>query len=171
MATHPGKKLLFMGGEIAQWTEWNSNSSLDWNILDYPVHNAMRAMVKDLNAFYRANRALWEDDFTPSGFQWIDGGDYQQSVISYIRWDKRREDPVIIVINLTPVVRENYVMGVPMPGKWVEVFSTDNSRYGGTNLLNTIPMQTREGRYHGQPYNVSLRLPWLSAVIIKRVQA
>ncbi len=168
MATHPGKKLLFMGGEIGQWTEWNSNSSLDWNILDYPVHNAMRTMVKDLNAFYRANRSLWEDDFTPSGFQWVDGGDYQQSVISYIRWDKRREDPVIVIINLTPVVRDNYVMGVPMPGKWVEVFNTDNSRYGGTNLLNTIPMQTREGRYHGQPFNVSLRLPWLSAVIIKR---
>ena len=167
MTTHPGKKLLFMGGEIAQWIEWNSNSSLDWNLLEYPIHSGMQTLVKDLNLFYVNNQALYEDDFSPSGFQWIDGGDYQQSIISYIRWDKKRQDPVLVVVNLTPVVRENYVLGVPIPGRWVEVFNTDNSRYGGTSLLNEGVRETKPGRYHGQAQSITVRLPWLSTVFLK----
>ncbi len=167
MTTHPGKKLLFMGSEFAQWIEWNSNAGLDWLLLDYPIHEGMRTLCKDLNLFYVNNPALYEDDFSPSGFQWIDGGDYQQSVISYVRWDKKRQTPVLAIINLTPVVRDNFLVGVPLPGKWVEVFNTDNTRYGGTGLLNEGVKESIPGKHHGQSQCVSLRLPWLSAVFLK----
>lgn len=167
MAMHPGKKLLFMGGEFAQWIEWNSNAPLDWNLLDYPQHKAMQAMVRDLNRFYRSNPALWSDDFTPNGFQWLDGGDYRQSVVSFIRWDREHKEPVVIILNLTPVVRDSYTTGIPLPGEWEEVFNTDRSEYGGTNLLNSSPMRTQDGLYHGQPWHITLRLPWLGAVILK----
>ncbi len=167
MTMHPGKKLLFMGGEFAQWIEWNENAALDWHLLEYPQHKAMQSMVRDLNHFYRANPSLWSDDFTPNGFQWLDGGDYKQSIVSFIRWDKEHKDPVIIILNLTPVVRDNYTTGVPLPGEWEEVFNTDRSEYGGTNLLNSCVMQTQDGLYHGQPHHISLRLPWLGAVILK----
>jgi len=167
MAMHPGKKLLFMGGEFAQWIEWNSNAPLDWNLLDYPQHKAMQAMVRDLNRFYRGNPALWSDDFTPNGFQWLDGGDYRQSVVSFIRWDREHKEPVVIILNLTPVVRDSYTTGIPLPGEWEEVFNTDRSEYGGTNLLNSSPMRTQDGLYHGQPWHITLRLPWLGAVILK----
>ena len=168
MATHPGKKLLFMGGEFAQWIEWNSNQALDWNLLDYPQHLAMQTLVKELNLFYRENRALWSDDFTNAGFQWLDGGDVHQSVVSYIRWDKERKDPVVVLLNLTPVVRDHYITGVPFPGDWIEVLNTDSSRFGGTNLLNDGVYTAEPGIYHGQDQHVTIRLPWLGAVILKQ---
>ena len=168
MATHPGKKLLFMGGEFAQWIEWNSNQALDWHLLDYPQHKAMQTLVKELNFFYRENNALWSDDFTNAGFQWLDGGDVHQSVVSYIRWDKERKDPVVVILNLTPVVRDCYTTGVPLPGEWVEVLNTDASRFGGTNLLNDGVYTAEEGLYHGQDQHITIRLPWLGAVILKK---
>ncbi len=167
MAMHPGKKLLFMGGEFAQWIEWNSNAPLDWNLLEYPQHKAMQTMIRDLNAFYRAEESLWSDDFTPNGFQWLDGGDYRQSIVSFIRWNREHTDPVVVILNLTPVVRNNYTSGVPLPGEWEEVFNTDRSEYGGTNLLNSGILRTQDGLYHGQPCHITLRLPWLGAVILK----
>lgn len=167
MATHPGKKLLFMGGEFAQWIEWNSNAPLDWNLLEYPQHKAMQTMVRDLNKLYRSEESLWSDDFTPNGFQWLDGGDYRQSIVSFIRWNREHTEPVVVILNLTPVVRNNYTTGVPLRGEWVEVFNTDRSEYGGTNLLNTGVLRTLDGLYHGQPCHVTLRLPWLGAVILK----
>ena len=171
MAMHPGKKLLFMGGEFGQWIEWNEKQALDWNLLDYPQHKAMQTLVRDLNHFYKENPALWSDDFTPNGFTWLDGGDYRQSVVSFIRWDKARREPVVVILNLTPVVREPYTTGVPLPGEWVEVLNTDKSCYGGTDLLNTAPMRTSEGLYHGQKQHITLRLPWLGAVILKPKKA
>lgn len=168
MTTHPGKKLLFMGGEFAQWIEWNSNQALDWNLLDYPQHKAMQDLVKELNFFYKENSALWSDDFTNQGFQWIDGGDVHQSVVSYIRWDKERKDPVVVILNLTPVVRENYTTGVPLSGEWVEVLNTDSARFGGTNLLNNGVYTSTTGLYHGQEQHITIRLPWLGAVILKK---
>ena len=168
MATHPGKKLLFMGGEFAQWIEWNCNQALDWHLLDYPQHKAMQTLVKELNFFYRANNALWDDDFTNAGFQWLDGGDVHQSIVSYIRWDKERKDPVVVILNMTPVVRDNYTTGVPLPGDWVEVLNTDASRFGGTNLLNDGVYTAEPGIYHGQDQHITIRLPWLGAVILKK---
>ena len=167
MTMHPGKKLLFMGGEFAQWIEWNEKAPLDWFLLDYPQHSAMRTMVRELNKFYKETPSLWNNDFSPDGFQWLDGGDYRQSIVSFIRWDDAHENPVVIILNLTPVVRDNYVTGVPLPGEWEEVFNTDRSEYGGTNLLNSGVMNTQDGLYHGQSQHIALRLPWLGAVILK----
>ena len=167
MMTHPGKKLLFMGGEFAQWIEWNCMQPLDWNLLEYPRHEEMQRLSAELNQFYRNEPCLWEDDFTGNGFQWIDGGDCQQSVISYIRWNKDHSDALVAVLNLTPVVRDNFTMGVPFPGKWREVINTDERRFGGTGLLNSEPMQTEPGLFHGQPQHITLRLPWLGAVFLK----
>jgi 1,4-alpha-glucan branching enzyme len=157
-----------MAAEIGQWTEWNSNSKLDWNILDYPSHCGIQLLVRDLNKLYCATQAFWEDDFTPAGFQWIDGGDYQQSVISFIRWDKARKNPVVIIINLTPVVRDNYNMGVPFEGEWTEIFNSDAQRYGGTNLLNKGHIHASHGTYHGQPYHINIRIPWLGAAMFMK---
>lgn len=168
MATHPGKKILFMGGEFAQWIEWNCNAALDWNLLEYPQHKAMQNLVRDLNFLYREETALWSDDFSPAGFQWLDGGDVHQSVVSYIRWDKQRKEPVVIILNLTPVVRDHYTTGVPLPGDWVEILNTDAECYGGTNLLNEGVYSSEPGLYHGQDQHITLRLPWLGAVILKK---
>lgn len=167
MLTHPGKKLLFMGGEIAQMTEWNCNQALDWNLLDFPMHRQFREMMRELNHFYRSAPALWEDDFTQNGFQWIDGGDYRQSIISYIRWDREHRDPLVVIVNLTPVVRDNFTLGVPFPGTWNEVFNSDDSAYGGTGQLNSAPLSAEPGLYHGQAQHLTLRLPWLGAVILR----
>ncbi|OGV49220.1 MAG: 1,4-alpha-glucan branching enzyme [Lentisphaerae bacterium GWF2_44_16] len=167
MITHPGKKLLFMGGEIGQWNEWYSKRGLDWNILDFPAHKSLQTMIKDLNGLYKASPSLWEDDFTPGGFEWIDCSDYQQSVYSFIRWDKRRSTPYVVVMNLTPLVRDNYTIGMPFGGKWVEIFNTDNQRYGGSGILNGGEIQTCEGCFHNRPYHVKLKLPWLGAIILR----
>ncbi|OGV48729.1 MAG: 1,4-alpha-glucan branching enzyme [Lentisphaerae bacterium GWF2_52_8] len=167
MTAHPGKKLLFMGGEFGQWIEWNSKNGLDWNLLDYPAHHSLQTMLKDLNRLYRYHAALWEDDFTPNGFEWIDGGDYQQCVLSFVRWDKKHKAPLLIVANLTPIVREHYCVGVPRPGNWIEVFNSDHHRYGGTNLLNEGTIGTKQEKHHGREHSIQLRLPWLSVVILK----
>lgn len=169
MMTHPGKKLLFMGGEFAQWIEWNCMKDLDWLLLQYPHHAQMQLLNAELNHFYRNEPCLWEDDFSSNGFQWIDGGNVLQSVVSYIRWNKAHDDALVTVLNLTPVVRDNFTMGVPFPGEWREVFNTDSVRFGGTGLLNSGVMATTPGEYHGQPQHLTLRLPWLAAVFLKPV--
>ena len=169
MLTHPGKKLLFMGCEFGQMIEWNYAKPLDWLLLDYPMHNAVRNMVADLNLYYKNTPALWQDDFTQNGFEWIEPGDYSQSVLSYIRWDKKRKHPVVVILNLTPVVRDHYTLGVPLPGKWREVFNTDREEYGGTGLLNGAELFTQPGIYHRQEQYITLRLPWLGAVILELV--
>ena len=167
MATHPGKKLIFMGGEFAQVIEWNcNNQSVDWLLLKYPAHDSIHRMTAELNRFYLSQPALWEDDFTPAGFQWLDGGDFRQSIYSFIRWDKQRKAPLVVILNLTPVVRDDFNIGVPLPGEWVEVFNTDREEYGGTGLLNGQKMVSSPGEYHGQKQFVTLRLPWLGAVVL-----
>ena len=123
-------------------------------------------MTAELNKFYLSQPALWEDDFTPAGFQWLDGGDFRQSVYSFIRWDKKRKAPLVVILNLTPVVRDNFNIGVPVPGEWVEVFNTDREEYGGTGLLNGQKMVSSPGEYHGQKQFITLRLPWLGAVVL-----
>lgn len=169
MATHPGKKMLFMGGEIAQVIEWNEhNQSLDWLLLKYPIHDAFHRMVRELNAFYLSQPALWEVDFRPEGFQWIDGGNVMQSVYAYMRWDKDGSDPLLVILNLTPVVRDDFNIGVPLPGEWVELFNTDREEYGGTGLLNLQKMESKPGEMHGQKQFITLRLPWLSCIVLGR---
>jgi 1,4-alpha-glucan branching enzyme len=128
----------------------------------------MQNLSKTLNFLYRETPALWNDDFTPNGFQWLDGGDVHQSIVSYIRWDKERKNPVVVILNLTPVVRDHYTTGVPLPGEWVGILNTDSAGFGGTNLLNDGVCVSEPGLYHGQDQHITLRLPWLGAVILKK---
>jgi len=167
MITHPGKKLLFMGCEIAQWTEWRDKGSLDWNILEYPSHSSIKKMVADLNCLYRENSSLWEDDFSPNGFEWIDGSDYQQSIIAYVRWNKNHSIPVVAVMNFTPVPRYDYNLGVPWGGRWKEIFNSDRAEYGGWGNINNYAIDAYDGLCHNKPHHVNIKLPSLGVVILK----
>ncbi len=168
MMTHPGKKMLFMGGEFAQMIEWNCNQNLDWLLLDYPKHKGMQTMLADLNRFYKDTPSLWDNDFSPSGFQWIDGGNVQQSIVSYVRWDKKKKTPYLVVLNLTPAVPEDFRIGVPLPGEWQEVFNSDRQEYGGTGILNGEGIRTEDVPAHGQEQSLRIgKLPWLSGIVLK----
>lgn len=127
MFTYPGKKLLFMGCEFGQGTEWNSHKDLDWYVLDYAHHRGVQTLVKDLNHLYKTEAALYQHDFEHQGFEWIDCCDVQQSIISYRR--KHGTEEVLVILNFTPVIRENYRIGVPKEGVYKEIFNSDSSYY------------------------------------------
>ncbi len=167
MMAHPGKKLLFMGGEFGQYIEWNEQQSLDWHLLDYEMHHRLQEYVRDLNHFYRAENCLWEMDHQETGFQWIDPHDYSQSIVTFMRKANNQEF-IICIANFTPVVRENYCLGVPCPGEYYEVFNSDNQIYGGSGQTNgQLVAQVRA--WHNQPYLLELRLPPLAVVFVKAV--
>ena len=165
MYAHPGKKLLFMGNEIGQSAEWNHDQSLDWHLLQYWPHTGVQRLVRDLNHFYRGKPALFEVDFDPAGFEWIDYGDSENSVLSWIRRD-RHGGFVVIVCNLTPVARENYVVGVPVPGTYTELLNTDDERYGGSGIANG-EVVSRAQAMHGHQDSLSLNLPGLATLILE----
>lgn len=165
MLTHPGKKLLFMGAEIGQWNEWDCKKSLDWVLLKYPIHAGLRKALQDLNRIYKQTPSLWEDDFTNNGFEWIDVSDVKQSVLSYIRWNKARTKPVVVVLNCTPVVRYNYRIGVPCGGTWKEIFNSDASIYGGSGIGNGGAVTAENVPFHGRYQSLNLTLPPLGALI------
>lgn len=167
MMGHPGKKLLFMGGEFGQFIEWKYDSSLDWLLLDYDMHKKMHYYVKYLNMFYVENSALWECDHGWEGFEWIDKGDYNNSVIAFIRKAKDENNQLIVICNFTPVVREDYRIGVPFQGKYIEIFNTDFTGFGGSGQINSV-LETRDLPWHHNLYSISLKLPPLGAVFIKR---
>jgi 1,4-alpha-glucan branching enzyme len=170
MYTHPGKQLLFMGGEIAQNREWNHDIGLDWNLLDQPLHSGVQSVVRDLNALYKETPALYEVDYEPSGFEWIDGGDKQNSVVSFMRRPARgnEEDYAVVVCNFTPVVHEGYRVGVPGEAVFTEALNTDDSAYGGSGVSNGGRIEAEEVSAHGRPYSISLTLPPLATVILRR---
>ncbi|MBF0384873.1 MAG: 1,4-alpha-glucan branching protein GlgB [Candidatus Omnitrophica bacterium] len=168
MFAHPGKKLLFMGGEFGQWAEWNQHASLDWHLLDYPLHKGMQKWVADLNFVYKNQSALHEKDFTSDGFEWIDYSDWQQSVISFIRKENRREEDILIVCNFTPVPRFNYRIGVPAEGYWGELLNSNAKEYGGEGMGNMGGVSAEQIGFHGRPYSLSLTLPPLSVLYFKR---
>ncbi|CAN5905365.1 1,4-alpha-glucan branching protein GlgB [soil metagenome] len=170
MYAHPGKQLLFMGGELAQQREWNHDVGLDWHLLDEPLHAGVQSVVRDLNALYAQTPALYEVDFEPAGFEWIEGGDKENSVVAFLRRPSavREEDYVVVVCNLTPVVREAYRVGVPSGGAYVEAINTDDEAYGGSGVNNGGPIEAEESPAHGQPFSLSLKLPPLSTMILKR---
>ena len=158
-----------MGGEFAQMIEWNCNQDLDWLLLDYPKHAGMQKMLSELNGCYKELPALWEMDSSNASFEWIDGGNYQQSILAYVRWDKERKDPVLVILNLTPVVREHFRIGVPLAGEWEEVFNSDRHEYGGTGLLNGKNCESENIPAHGQEQSIELQhLPWLGGIILRR---
>ena len=167
MWTHPGKKLLFMGGEIAQWHEWDADSELQWDLLQWETHQGVKKMVSDLNALVRREPALHQVDFEPSGFEWIDCHSRHDSVLAYIRRGKNPDDIVIVACNFTPVVREKHVVGVPRGGWYKEVFNSDSQFYGGSNVGNFPGVQAQEPGWHMRPYKLTIKLPPLAVVVFK----
>lgn len=164
---HPGKKLLFMGGEFGQFIEWKYDNSLDWHLIDYPMHRMLQNYVRDLNKFYQAERPFWQIDFDWQGFEWIDCNDYNQSVISFIRKGRETGEFIIAVCNFTPVVRERYRIGVPAPGTYQEVFNSDRQQYGGSGVVNILPLNTQDIEWHGRSVSLELTLPPLSTIYLK----
>ena len=168
MYGHPGKKLLFMGQEFGQWSEWDHKKSLDWHLLDYPRHRGVQKWVKDLNMAYRTERALHEIDFSWEGFEWIDFGDWQQSVISFIRKGKNPEDTILVVYNFMPAERHDYRIGVPCGGYWKEILNSNANEYGGTGLGNSMGVNAESIPYHKRGFSLNLKLPPLTALFFKR---
>lgn len=167
MYGHPGKKLLFMGGEFGQWDEWNHDRSIDWHLLQYEPHWRLQKYVKDLNHLYRSEPALYEVDFNYWGFEWIDFRDSEQSIVSFIRRSKSPDDFLIFVCNFTPVPRFNYRMGVPKSGFYKEILNSDSSEYWGSNLGNSGGVPAEEIPWHGRPYSMNITLPPLATIVFK----
>jgi len=167
MCGMPGKKLLFMGGEIAQWREWNHDISLSWDALAFAPHMGVKNLAKDLNALYRSELALHELDCDPEGFEWIDCHDWEMSVLSFIRKGKTTKDVMLVVCNFTPVVRKNYHLGVPRGGYWREVLNSDAEYYGGSNTGNAGGVMAKKEAHHGQPYSIHITLPPLTVLFFK----
>jgi len=165
MFTRPGKKLLFMGSEFAQGGEWRSDHSLDWHLTQYPLHKGIELLLADLGRLYRSHDALWAWDTDPGGYQWIDCSDSVSSVVSYIR--RGPGGFMVVALNLTPVPRLGYRVGVPEPGYYREVLNTDSEAYGGSNLGNGGGLNADVVAYHGHPFSLSLTLPPLAAVVLQ----
>ena len=165
MWTHPGKKLLFMGGEFAQEREWNHDIGLDWQLLADPFHEGVRRLVRDLNFLYRNEPALHQLDCDPAGFQWIDVANAAESIVSYLRRSRDPQELAIVVCNFTPVPRDNYRIGVPRPGRYRERINTDAAEYGGSGVGNAGEVHAEPHPIHGQQYSIALRLPPLGVLI------
>jgi 1,4-alpha-glucan branching enzyme len=164
MYAQPAKKLLFMGGEFGQWREWSHDGSLDWALLDYPLHGGIQQWIGDLNRFYRGEPALHELDCEPAGFEWIDCGDAESSVVSLIRKGKSTATLVLAVCNFTPVTRQEYRIGAPRGGFWREVLNSDAWEYGGSGMGNRGGRGADPQPHHGRPCSLLLTLPPLSVV-------
>ena len=167
MYTQPGKKLLFMGSEFGQTSEWNHDDSLGWHLLQYPIHDGARSCMRDLNALYRKTPCLYERDNEGEGFQWIDCHDHDQSILSYVRRGVDPNDFVVVVCNFTPIARKDYRIGVPSEVLYNEIFNSDAAIYGGSNVGNAGAVLANPVPMHDQPYSLSLILPPLGAVIFK----
>jgi 1,4-alpha-glucan branching enzyme len=168
---HPGKKLLFMGGEFGQWSEWNYKESLDWHMLEPPSdprHKQLQTFVQDLNRIYQQEPALSVLDCDAEGFSWIDCYDSDNSVVSFLRRSKQSEDTLVCICNFTPVTRPGYRLGVPDAGEYYEVINSDDVRYGGSGQVNTNAMPSGPLYWQSCPHSIMLTLPPLSTVILKR---
>jgi 1,4-alpha-glucan branching enzyme len=164
MWAHPGKKLLFMGCEIAQEQEWSHERSLDWHLLEDPQHEGMRRLVRDLNHVYRDAKALWDVDFEPSGFAWLEPNDAENNVVSFLRRSQNGKDVLVAACNLSPVPRYGYRMGLPHGGRWREAVNSDAEVYGGSGVGNMGGVDAEPSPWHGQPFSAEMTLPPLSVV-------
>jgi 1,4-alpha-glucan branching enzyme len=164
---HPGKKLLFMGGEFGQWREWNHDANLDWHLLDFAPHRGVADWVRDLNRCYRAERALYEQDFQAAGFEWIDCHDWEDSTLSFIRKAAGTDEVILVVCNFTPVLRTNYLIGAPRGGWWRELLNSDADSYGGSGQGNYGGVEAAPIPAQGRPYSLTLNLPPLSVSFFK----
>lgn len=166
--SHPGKKLLFMGGEFGQWREWSEARSLDWHLLDEePKHRQLQLCLQQLNRLYQNEVALHEEEYSWEGFQWIDLHDYERSILSYSRRSPASGETILVILNFTPIVRHGYRLGVPEAGVYQELFNSDSEMFGGSNVVNT-PRQSMDIPLHGFPNSIELMLPPLGAVFLKR---
>jgi 1,4-alpha-glucan branching enzyme len=164
MWAHPGKKLLFMGQEFAQEAEWSEQRSLDWHLLEEQDKSGIQALVRDLNREYRDERALWDLDFDPAGFYWIEPNDAESNVVVFARTSKDRESVLICALNLSPILRTPYRIGLPRAGRWKELVNTDAAGYGGTNAGNYGGVEAEPIPWHGQPFSAEVTLPPLAAL-------
>jgi 1,4-alpha-glucan branching enzyme len=164
MWAHPGKKLLFMGGELAQEQEWSHERSLDWHLLEDAGHAGIQSLVRDLNHVYRDQPALWERDFEGEGFWWLEANDADRNVVAFARQGLDGDTQLVCVCNLSPVPREGYRLGLPQPGRWAEVLNTDASQYGGSGMGNLGGVEAEPLRWHDQPYSAELTLPPLAVL-------
>ena len=166
MYTHPGANLIFMAGEFGQSPEWNFQKSLDWHLLEYDFHSGIQKLVKDLNTLYQSHPALYEKQFSSEGFQWIDYGDAENSVLTYIRKGHDSKKDLYIACNFTPVPREKYRMGIPKTGQLKEVFNSDDVKYGGGGMKNGV-LKTTKKTWHGYERSVEITIPPLGIVVFK----
>lgn len=171
MYTHPGKKLLFMGGEIGQFMEWRFYEGLEWQMLKYPLHDSIRKYVRDLNHLYKREKSLWELDCSQDGFTWIDADNSAESIVSYVRKSKDPKDYLVIICNFTPVKREKFVVGVPRITDYREIFNSDKDVYGGSNILNSGIIEPKIQGVLNMPYSVIIDIPPLSTIVLKPIWA
>ena len=171
MWTQPGKQLLFMGSDFGQWNEWNHDASLDWHLLEQPLHQGVQRWVRDLNTTYRGEPALHELDCDPAGFSWIDCNDNEQSTLVWLRRARSTSDLVVVACNLTPLVRSNFRIGVPRPGRWQEILNGDAPLYGGSGQGNWGGVDSTPVAWHGHPQSICITLPPLAVVLFKHAAA
>jgi 1,4-alpha-glucan branching enzyme len=167
MFMHPGTKLLFMGCEFGQSAEWNFEGSLDWHLLQYPYHDGVKKLITDLNGLYKMQPALYEKQFSPEGFEWINYSDHQNAVMSFIRKGEKPKDDVIVVCNFTQIVRNKYRIGLPRKGELREIFNSDAIIYGGSGIINSGQLVIDASPYDGRDYSIELELPPLSVTVFK----
>jgi 1,4-alpha-glucan branching enzyme len=167
MYAQPGKKLLFMGGEIGQWTEWNHDSSVEWHLLDYPNHESLRRWVDELNWLYKREPALHELDLESGGFEWIDANDAENNVLSFIRKGRTTQDIILVLCNFTPVPRHSYRVGAPRGGFWREILNSDAREYGGSGQGNLGGVEAVPVPLHGRPRSLTVTVPPLGVVFFK----
>jgi 1,4-alpha-glucan branching enzyme len=167
MTAQPGKKLLFMGGEIGQWREWHHDESVDWHLLQYLPHQGLQQWVRDLNWLYRNDPAMHEQDCEPHGFEWVDCNDADASVVSFLRRGRNPNHVVLIACNFTPVPRHRYVIGVPWGGYWAEILNSDAVLYGGSNLGNGGGVEALASPVHGRSHSLIVTLPPLAMLVFR----
>ena len=167
MFAEPGKKLLFMGGEFGQTTEWNHDAQLSWELLEKPEHRGIMNFTRDLNQLYRREPAMYQLDYSFQGFEWVDFRDHDSTVVSFIRRGQAPEDEIVFIFNFTPVPRDGYRLGVPRPGYWREIMNTDSSYYGGSNVGLGGGLLTDPVPSHGKPQSLNLTIPPLAMLALK----
>jgi len=168
MYTHPGTQLIFMGGEFAQTTEWSLENGLEWWLTQFDFHKGVQAWITQLNHYYRQAPALYEKQFQPDGFEWIDSGDWQSSLLTYLRRGESEAYPLIVACNFTPVVRDTYRIGVPYPGIYRQMLNSDARDFGGTGNYQVDSVQAQSGEWNGRPYFIEIPLPPLATVVFER---
>ncbi len=170
MYAQPGKKLLFMGGEFGQWSEWNHEAQLDWELLNHHEHAALLELVKELNRLYRSESGLYRSENRPECFAWLDANNAEENVLSFLRLGASPEDAIVAICNFSGTPRYYHRVGVPEQGQWKEIFNSDATRYGGSGICNRKPIVTRPIPLHGHYHSLTLTLPPLGGILLKLVR-